>query len=289
MAVRDMRRTAVPGADFSHAIRKGSRTVLNRIVLALLMGVVVCGCADAPIAKRDDNTKSATSPQPPTPPQPPDPGGASQFRGARDALANGPIIVDVMKLVASPRADELADRIVEAASQDPDWWREHMKKCKGDEPPPYDPRMGISAAEHQEFVTLSKMLTAQKSKEAVLNVTAADNDRIVLDGGSTLPELTGIEIDLRNSLVRTPLGDLIMQGGVRTNNDHALGTWDGMEWKLESTESMSSTGTSVSFALGRMRQSGRGVIRYDARQTKQEESTRVFYLLFYDFPSKPGA
>ncbi len=193
-----------------------------------------------------------------------------------------------MNLVASPRADELADRIVQGASQDPDWWREHRKKSRGDEPPAYDPRMGISEAEHREFVTLSKMLTAQKSQEAVLNVTSADNDRFVLDGGSTLRELTGIEIDLRNALVRTPLGDLKSQGGVQTNNDHALGTWDGMQWKLDSTDPTAGSSMSASFALGKMRPSGRCVIRYEATQTKQEESTRVFYLLFYDLPSTPG-
>jgi hypothetical protein len=259
--------------------------MLNRIVLALLIGVIVSGCADAPVAKLDDNTKSTTPPQPPAPPQPPTPGGASQFRGPRDALANGQITVDVMTLVPSPRFDELTERIMEAISRDPEWWHERAKKSKGDEPIPYDPRLGISEAEHQEFVALSKMLTAQKSEEAVLNVTTADNERFFLDGGTTLRQLSGVEIDLPNGLVRTPFGVLKSQGGVQTENDHALGTWDRVEWKLESTDPTTGASLSANLSVGRMRQSGRFVLQYDVRETRGDEATRTFYLLFYDLPS----
>jgi hypothetical protein len=261
--------------------------VLNRVALTLIIGVLSCGCADPPEATTDEVAQPTSIPGPNSIPKQ---GSAAtrveayEFRGPRDVMVEGRLTVDVMEIASPPRASELAQRLQQAAREDPDWWREHVKKAEPGEPLPYDSRLGLSEAEYKEFLALSNKMTTQKKAEATLIITE-DNDVYVLDGGQALADFTGIEIDLDNDLVRTPFGVLTKRTEIEASEGSALGAWAGTQWRLEDPDSNGIVGTVAKLAVGKLKQSGRCVIYYDVRKISPGGKKRISHVLNYDVPS----
>ena len=194
--------------------------------------------------------------------------------------------MDLMEIAAPPRANELGQRLQQAARANPDWWLEHVKKAKPGEPLPYDSRIGLTDSEYNEFLALSKKMTTQKKAESTLTVAAKDDDVYVFNGGHALPDFNGIEIDLTNDVVRTPFGVLTERSEINAPEDSALGAWIGTQWKLERPGSNGITGTIAKLAVGKLTQSGRCVIYYDVKHVSLDGRTRISHVLNYDVPAR---
>jgi hypothetical protein len=207
-----------------------------------------------------------------------------EFRDPREILIKGPITVDVMELVAPQRLNELALRLKEATSKNPEWWLEHVKKAKPGEPIAYDPKLGLTKVEFDEFLALSKQMGMRKKSEAKLNITSKEEDVFVLDGGEALPELTGIEIDLKNDLVRTPFGVAKERTIINAPEKAALGAWSGVQWKFERANPDGISGTFAKLAIGKLKRTGRGVIYYDVLAAAKVGQVRIKYILNFDLP-----
>lgn len=192
--------------------------------------------------------------------------------------------VDVMELVAPRRAMELAQRLKRAAQKDPDWWMARVKKAKPGDPLPYDPRLGLSESEYREF--LAMRATMRKKTQATLAVSAKGDQVYALDGGESLPDFTGIEIDLKNDLVRTPFGVLTHRAEISTPEDSALGACDGVEWRLEKLDPDAMSRTAAKLLLGTLKRSGRCVINYEVKKLGAEGMTRIAHTLEFDPPAR---
>lgn len=266
--------------------------MLNRVAFTVFAGVLLCGCTDSPEAITDGFAKPATtSGQSVVEKQPSDATSRKvfQFNGPRDVIVAGHITVDVMEVVSRPRAIELAQRLQQAARVNPNWWLEHQKKAEPGEPLPYDSRLGLSKDEYNEFLVLSKMMTTQKKAEATLIVATADDDVYVLDGGQALPDFTGIEIDLKNDLIRTPFGTLIDRSEIDVAEGSALGAWVGTQWKFENAAPNGVPSTVAKLGVGRLKKSGRCVIYYDVKLIGTDGNTRISHILnFTDSKEQHG-
>ena len=206
------------------------------------------------------------------------------FDGPHDVLVAGQLTVDVMELAASRRFTQLAGRLQKAARENPTWWLDHSKKSKPGEPLPYDARTGLSEDEYREFLALK--MTVRKQGEAKLNVKSDDLEEVfILDGGEALADLTGIEIDIKNNVVRTPFGVLTERTEIDvTDEGSALGAWVGTQWKLENPDANGITGTVVKVGLGKVKKSGRCVVLYDVKRIKLDAKMRISHILMYDVP-----
>ncbi|HEV2972804.1 MAG TPA: hypothetical protein VGY55_22745 [Pirellulales bacterium] len=163
------------------------------------------------------------------------------------------------------RAVELGDRVQKALGQNPEWALERVKNLKSGEPLPYDPRLGVSRAEWDEYLALGKKMFMRKKSEATLVIANKDSDDIyILDGGKSLPDFTGIEIDLKNDLVRTPLGVAKNRSEIHADEQSAIGAWNGAQWQSDDDIVTAFTKGSVKLAIGSLQASGRGVLYYDA-------------------------
>jgi hypothetical protein len=270
-------------------LHAGEGNVLFRIAFPLLIGLVFCGCSDLPEPTIGDVEKQASTVRSNPAAERPTAATATishTFDAPRDVVREGRVIVDVMEIGGPPRANELAQRLQQAARENPDFWLEHLRKAKPGEPLPYNPRLGLSEAEYTELLTLSKKLTTRKKAEATLVVTTEDDEVYVLDGGQALPDFTGIVIDLKNDLVRTPFGILTERSEIDAPDDTALGAWVGTQWKLEKPDPSGIAGTVAKLAVGRLKRSGRCVIYYDVRRISLDGKTRISHILNYDTPPR---
>ncbi len=253
--------------------------MFQRIALILSIVFLICGCGGSPSSTPDamDQSTADTSANAPS-------AGPITFTGPRDALFSGPLRVDVMALAAPLRANELAERLQAAARANPNWWLEHTRNAPPGEPLPYDSRMRLSAAEYQEFLELSKKLTVLKKGEARLSISHKEDGVYILHGGQTLPDFTGIAIDLKNDQVHTPFGVLTERSDVEISEGSAIGPWMGVEWQFSEIDPQRAVLTSVRLAVGILKESGRGVIHYTVKDVRQNQQTRIMHVLFYDLP-----
>lgn len=259
----------------------------QRVVLALLATSLFCGCGDgksaaptvpiSPVESSESN--NATTKR--------DAAGApAEFRDPHDVLAAGRFKVDIMELAFPERAAELATRMQDAASKNPDWWLEFVQNAEPGMPLPYDSRLGMTEDEYSEFLDLSEQVTARKKGEAILEIVSKGEQAFVLDGGESLPELTEIEFDLARDNVRTPFGVASQRSEVNATEESALGAWSGIEWKLDELAPDGIKGATVTVSIGNLKPSGRALLYYDVKKLTPEGKVRISCILNYDVPIK---
>lgn len=200
-------------------------------------------------------------------------------------VSEGRFAVDVMELSTAPRFAELALRMKAAIQRDPEWFQMHVQtRSAPGMPLPYDSRFGISEAEYGELLNAGTQASYQKSGEAVLVVTATERGTYVLDGGRQMSDLTGIELDFANDRVVTQYGVLDARSDLDAPDTTALGAWKGVQWKKHSANQLAVLSTD--FALGRLHDSGRGVLLYDVKKVQADGSrVRIDLVLTYELPS----
>ncbi len=171
-----------------------------------------------------------------------------------------------MQPMASPRAAELTAKLQASASANREWWASHVKKAEPGKPLPWDERLGLTLEEYDELQRVFRETRLTKMGEAELEFVKSDDGRIALHGGASLPELDGIVIDTKNDFVDTPFGRAAARSLITANDEQrATGPWNGIQWRSESINATSGTGTIVKLALGRLTRDGRAILYYDGR------------------------
>jgi hypothetical protein len=205
---------------------------------------------------------------------------AGQQPSFRPLLPVGQVDATILQPAADPRFTALAMRLGQAAQADREWWTSHVRSAREGEPLPYDARMGISEIEYRQMLSLADSIVMQRGGTAILGVSTISNGWR-LDGGTTFPEMTGIEIDTLALVVRTPFGELREFNVVPANDaQNVTGRWTGPQWKLAQLDSAGTTGVAVSFALGKLEANGRTLLLYDAKRARDGQIIeRVFRLL----------
>ena len=199
----------------------------------------------------------------------------------KDLLWVGERRVDIMGVVVSDRHKDLSARLTRAIEENPAWKR-YVQSVPAGEPLPYDPRCGLTRAEFDEFRELSESLSMGKAAEGTLTISSKDDEEYLLEGDRTLSHLTGIEIDLRNNVVRTSLGELKECIEVNVGDDSILGAWTGTEWVLERAATASTPKMTVKFAVGKLADSGRGVMFYRVKEGDRAGRTPIIQVVTFD-------
>lgn len=199
-----------------------------------------------------------------------------------DLLPADATIVDVMELRAPARMVELTKKMQEAVAKDPDWWRSHLAKAKPGEPLSYDVRTGWTKSEYEDFLSLRSKMTVVKVNTAKVRVKR-DEHQVVISFGEQLSEFGEVVLDTKSDTVTTPFG----VAGTRiqisaTEKQQATGPWEGIQWKLERVDEESGISTLIKFSLGKLKDNGRGILVYDAKQIGEKSKSSVFHLLQYE-------
>jgi hypothetical protein len=190
---------------------------------------------------------------------------------------------DVMQMTYPRGMDELTKKLAQAIAKNPDWWAEHVKKAKPGQPVAYDVRLGLTQEEYTEYLSLSKKAVFKKVKTAKLNVKR-NGERVVLSFDDRLPNLKPIELDLKADVVITTYGTAADRSQITASEaQKATGPWDGVQWKLVSVEEKPARSTSIQFALGKLKESGRGILYYNVSQVSEQSRVNVYYVFQYDF------
>jgi len=141
--------------------------------------------------------------------------GAAATPGARDSLASvipdGAVTVDVLTPEYPRHIEELAVRMDAAARRDPAWFQQFTRQHPG--VPPYDPRLGVTAVEYQEYVSASRTSSWRVRERATLTFERHPGTRRwTLHGWGVLAPLEGTVIDLDDLAIQSRKGPLAFIG-----------------------------------------------------------------------------
>jgi hypothetical protein len=188
--------------------------------------------------------------------------------------------VDVMRLTASPREQELAAKLQRAVAQDPVWWKGHVAKAKIGEPLAYDARLGLTREEYAEYQTLTMGLARQKVIKATVTRTGG---RVTLRFGDQLPDMPELVLDAAAGSVATPMGVAAERSTiVATEDQKVTGPWSGVQWRAQEIDDKRGTKLFLKVAIGKRTRDGRGLLYYDARRVTPAGREQVTQILLYD-------
>lgn len=202
---------------------------------------------------------------------------STPFVDPSDLLSPGEFEVDVMG--HPPRYSELSLRLAAAMKRDPVWTQEFIRDtAQPGKPLPYHEKMELSREEYAELLELIEHQSVIKAGTAIVKVTRLSDGSLLLDGGKSLPELTGVEIDFAKNEVRTPHGVASERDDGDAKNA-LLGDWNGAQWKSKPSDDMAST--SITVILGQLKASRRGLLVCDI-QIPGNMRKRITQILNFD-------
>ncbi len=197
-------------------------------------------------------------------------------------LPVGKCKVDVMENVYPKRFMELSEKLQVAVATNKDWWLNYVKRAKVGEPLAYQPNMGMTKDEYAEFSSLGEKRKLEKTGEGLLQVVTNSNS-YQFDGGSTLPDLTGLRIDLKKLTIITPFGVLKKPTFDESSGGPSLGAFSGYRWQFEQGDMDKGDITTASFLIGKLKESRRPFIYYKGGMMKANNLlSDVRILIFYD-------
>jgi hypothetical protein len=189
-------------------------------------------------------------------------------------------VVDVMEPGFPKRLEELAKKLQAAVAKDPGWFQSHAATAKPGEPLRYHEKLGLTKAEYEEFLALTKKGGMKKVGTGKIAVQK-NGDRVILLFGRAFPKMEKVEIDLKNGSASTPAGLASDREQITASQDqNATGPWDGIQWKSKEDPGR----PTFSLALGKLRASERGILYYRVKSATTNPSGAVQYLLYYDLP-----
>jgi hypothetical protein len=208
---------------------------------------------------------------------------APRAADVRALLPVGDIKVDIMEPTAPARLVELKQKLEQAVRRDTIFFAEYLRRGKSDPngPLPYHPKMGITEDEYQELLTLPNEEGMRKVGEATL-VVREENGHLLLAAGDPLPAVREVDIDLDRDLVRTSLGELTERSDVVPSfvMQSVTGPWSGVQWKMANA-----VAAFVTFGLGRLEDSGRGILYYEMKYVDDTGHVgEMRTMLVYDLP-----
>lgn len=196
--------------------------------------------------------------------------------------------VELMQLVPPPRLVELSQKVKIALQKNSnrEWLASLIENTPTGQPLPYDPRLGVSRTEYQEFLNLSQKLSVEKINTSLLEVKR-EGRKYVFVGNDSLNSLTGIKLDLDRNILETPHGTMteIVEVVADADRQRFTGAWNGVTWKLEQFDRSTNSNIKVQFSLGKLTQTGRGILHYDVTKISNNSVAKATpIILLYDLP-----
>jgi hypothetical protein len=207
----------------------------------------------------------------------------------RDYLPDKDVQGHFMQVGFSERQTGLANKMMEAAKKNREWFMEAVAKAPPGEPVPYDEKLGLTREEYKEFLEGSKHSSLKEVLTRQIHVVHNADGSVSLDGGDDLKFLALIKFDPTKNSVSTPFGDLSQPKDDDMSKDGeggALGPHKGISFSLEEGDPHGSidtfTGKAVTLNLGTIIASGRRFIYYNvAASSNGKPTTQLQMILEY--------
>ena len=188
-----------------------------------------------------------------------------------DTLTKGEVIV-----VLPPREiQKYIAKVVAAAENNEEWFREYSKNAKPGVPLPFHENLGLTKEEYAAYLEMWN----QREQKPIPNGKVA----IRLEQpkpGEWMVRVTGegsqislLRYDETKDAMKSPNGSMARIADIAADPMSILGAWSGQEWKFEETTSLGKT--KENFAIGKLADGKTGLLVY--RLQEVSSTGRLLY------------
>jgi len=199
-------------------------------------------------------------------------------------ITEGPVKLDVMKIVPSNRATVLRVKMELALVENRDWYLQYAKSAKPGEPLPYDSRFGVTEAEYAEMLEEHKKNALVKDSSIDARIVIQHNIARIESDKPLGESLLKLRINLANNELTSIDGKV--GAATYTSNDAAdtpVGPWQGYSWKVKNQNEDFSNASRFSLEILRRKQNGRVIWVFSDSKLVDREVERNYSVTFeYD-------
>jgi len=180
---------------------------------------------------------------------------------ALSALRKDALIKGATTIVVPP--EEMAkylSKVEKAAEADPEWFQEHSKKAPPGVPLPFDPKLGLTKQEYDDYLKLWDQRELKAVEPIVVSLREnGDGTWSITTAGGAHPIAT-LKYDPEADVFVSPNGKMERLEDVNADKRSILGEWTGHEWKYQAEDEFEKT--KENFAIGQMADGKWGLLVY---------------------------
>jgi hypothetical protein len=174
-------------------------------------------------------------------------------------------------LVMPPQEiDKYVAKVEVAAKKEPKWFREFSGAAKPGAPLPYDPKLGLTKAEYDEYLVLWNKREFKPMEEVMLLLRQTSGETWTITSTGSASSFSTLRYSAKDDTFRSPNGPMKRIEDIKADASTILGEWTGSEWKFEEENSLGKT--KENFAIGRFSDKKFGLIVYRAQELSTEGS-----------------
>ncbi|MEN9975784.1 MAG: hypothetical protein RLZZ282_1790 [Verrucomicrobiota bacterium] len=195
---------------------------------------------------------------------------------------NIPVKGQIGMVIPPKEIDKYVAKVEAAARKDPKWFREFSGQSKPGMPLPYDPRLGLTKEEYNEYLALWNKREFKSAEDVMLLLrqSAGGSWSITSTGGAS--SISTLRYYPKDDAFRSPNGALKRIEDIKAESTSILGEWSGHEWKFEEETGLGKTKENM--ALGRFADSPFGMVVYRVQELSTEGTRLLDKSLVVRFP-----
>lgn len=170
----------------------------------------------------------------------------------RSILSPREVDVEILGIKSPEDITRIQTTFDKSMRENGQWFLAYVKsEARTGEALPYHPNFGITEDEYKrlgEFLKSFKLVPVAKGR---LKFTAHSDLKTLIENVDGLREFDGIVIDFEHNQVTTHWGTASSDKPVHTDEQSALGRWDGSCWRLNAGTIESGSMTILEFDIGR--------------------------------------
>ncbi len=198
-----------------------------------------------------------------------------------------PVKGQIGMVLPPPEIDKYVAKVEKAAKADPKWFKEFSSTAKPGAPLPYDKQLGLTQTEYDEYLALWNKRAFKSIEEVMLLLRKGSGDTWTITSTGEASTLSTLRYSSKDDVFSSPNGALKRIDDIKADSSSILGAWTGMEWKFEEETSLGKT--KENFALGRLSDSGYGLVVYRAQELSSGGNRLLDKSLVVRFPVAGGA
>ncbi|BCX49799.1 hypothetical protein HAHE_37070 [Haloferula helveola] len=180
-------------------------------------------------------------------------------------------------VVPPAELDKYVAMVEEAARKDPDWFEEHQKKAPPGVPLPFDPKLGLTKEQYDEYLELWGKREFKAVDAVILQLKEGSDKKwaitVVMPNSDGSSPISTLKYDPEADAFVSPNGTLKRLEDVNADKNSILGEWSGHEWKFEEETPLGKT--KENFAIGKTGDGKFGLLVYRMQEVSSE-GTRLF-------------
>lgn len=201
-------------------------------------------------------------------------------------LPEGELVKGATTVVLPPPEIEKYLALVQAAAQqDPEWFAEHSRSTAPGVPLPYDPKLGLSQEQYDEYLELWDKREFKAVEPVILSLRQDSQGMWLINGsagpGTSVP-ISTLKYDPEKDVWISPNGTMERLEDVKADQRSILGAWSGYEWRFEEENSLGKT--KENFAIGQTGDETYGLLIYRMQEVSSEGTPLFDKSLVIRFP-----